>query len=438
MKPIDMTESHVGVLSQLRSAANSKDMRDLDMAAGLVIVGASLAGLRAAQAVRREGYGGPVTLIGDEPHLPYDRPPLSKAYLADDAEPDYFVTPEELMADGIELRLSTRVTALDPKSRQIVVGEERIDYDVLVIATGASARLIPSVGNLHGVVTLRTLDDAIAIRGELGRVKDVVVIGAGFIGSEMASAAKSRGARVTILEAAPVPLVRAVGERVGEAISGLHARHGVRLICGASVDEIRGVNGRVTEVSMVGGERIPADLVIVGIGATPATGWLESSGILLCAVDGGVVCDEYLQTSIPGVYAAGDVAHWPNAAMGISMRLENWTSAAEQGARAGLNAVLGHDEQLRFETVPYFWSDWYGHRIQFVGSAIAGTVEFVTGGPDEEKFVALYRKDNRLVGAATLNERRRIMKLRRIIQDGGEWDAAIELLSPREQAPSGV
>lgn len=433
-----MTDTHVEVLSQLRFAVNAKGLRNLDMAAGLVIVGASLAGLRAAQAVRRDGYWGPVTLIGDEPHLPYDRPPLSKAYLADDAEPDYFVTPEELEADDIELRLSTRVTALDPERRQIVVGEERIDYDVLVIATGASPRLIPSVGDLQGVATLRTLDDAVAIRKELGRAKDVVVIGAGFIGSEMASAAKSRGARVTILEAAPVPLVRAVGDRVGEAISGLHARHGVRLICGASVDEIRGVNGRVTEVLTVGGERIPADLVIVGIGAVPATGWLESSGILLSAVDGGVVCDEYLRTSVPGVYAAGDVAHWPNATMGIATRLENWTSAADQGARAGLNAVLGQDEQLPFETVPYFWSDWYGHRIQFVGSALADTVEFVTGGPDEEKFVALYRKDNRLVGAATLNERRRIMKLRRIIQDGGEWDSAIELLSPHEQAPSGI
>lgn len=398
------------------------------MSGGLVIVGASLAGLRAAQAARREGYEGQVTLIGDEAHLPYDRPPLSKAYLAESGQPDFHATPEELERDNITVRLSTRVEELDPDAREIVVSDgARVPFDRLIVATGASPRRLPNAPAIDGVVTLRTLDDALAIRDRLRDGLDVVIIGAGFIGSEIASSAHEKGATVTILEAAPVPLVRAVGEVVGAAISSLHARNGVRLVCGAQIEAIVG-DTHVTEVTLAGGERIPADLVVVGIGASPATAWLASSGIALHPIDGGVVCDAYLESSIPGVYAAGDVTHWPNGLMDITMRLENWTSAADQGARAGTNAVTS-GERTPFETVPYFWSDWYKSRIQFVGSATADSVSFVSGGPDEDKFVALYRSGDRVVGAATLNEQRKIMKFRRLIQQRGSWDDALALLA---------
>ncbi|WP_426323268.1 NAD(P)/FAD-dependent oxidoreductase [Microbacterium sp. E-13] len=401
------------------------------MAGGLVIVGASLSGLRAAQAARREGYEGEITLIGDESHLPYDRPPLSKAYLAEDGQPDYYATEEEFAAQSIALRLSTRVAELDPDARELVLSDgERVAFDGLIVATGASPRRLPGAPELDGIVTLRTLDDALAIRERLRAALDVVIIGAGFIGSEIASSAHELGARVTILEAAPVPLVRAVGEVVGAAISSLHERNGVRLVCGAKIDALLGED-RIEAVELAGGEKIPADLVVVGIGAAPATAWLASSGIELHPIDGGVVCDAYLQSSIPGVYAAGDVTHWPNGAMDITMRLENWTSAADQGTRAGINAALP-DKRAPFETVPYFWSDWYKSRIQFVGSAAAESVSFVSGGPDEDRFVALYRTGDRLVGAATLNEQRKIMKLRRLIHQRAPYADALALLEPAD------
>lgn len=397
------------------------------MNGGLVIVGASLAGLRAAQAARREGYAGRITLIGDEAHLPYDRPPLSKAYLAEDGQPDYFVTPEELQAQDIQLRLSSRATALKPDTQEVVLDTgECVGFDRLIVATGASPRRLPLAPDIEGVVTLRTLDDALAIRSTLREGLRVVIIGAGFIGSEIASSAHEKGAEVTILEAAPVPLVRAVGSVVGAAISSLHERNGVRLVCGAQIEEIRG-DRHVAEVLLAGGESIPADLVVVGIGAAPATEWLGSSGIELNPTDGGIVCDEFLESSIPGVYGAGDVVHWPNGLMDITMRLENWTSAADQGGRAGINATLP-EKRTPFATVPYFWSDWYKSRIQFVGSASAESVSFVSGGPDEDRFVALYRTGDRLVGAATLNEQRKIMKFRRLIQERGTWDDALALL----------
>lgn len=396
------------------------------MSQGLLVVGASLAGLRAAQAARREGFEGTITIIGDEPHLPYDRPPLSKAYLADDAEADHYATSAELAEAGIELRCGVRATALDVDAKEVVAGDLRIGYDALVVATGASPRVLPGHGDLDGVVTLRTLDDAQELRKRIRPGADVVIIGAGFIGSEIASSAQERGATVTVLEAAPVPLVRAVGDVVGAAISTLHERNGVRLVCGAQIDQING-DGHVSEVVLSTGERIPAQLVIVGIGAAPATAWLASSGVALHPVDGGIVCDSYLESSAPGVYAAGDLVHWPNGRETGTIRLENWTSASDQGNRAGINAVLP-EKRSPFVTVPYFWSDWYHQRIQFVGSAEADSVSFVSGAPDEDRFVALYRAGDRLVGAATLNERRLIMKLRRHIQLGQTWDEALSLV----------
>jgi NADPH-dependent 2,4-dienoyl-CoA reductase/sulfur reductase-like enzyme len=290
------------------------------------------------------------------------------------------------------------------------------------------------------VLVLRTLDDAREIRRNMTAGSRVLVIGGGFIGAEIASSAAKLGASVTIVEAALVPLVRAVGETVGKALAGLHERNGTRLACGTQVEQVLGTE-RVTGAVLSTGEVMDADLLVVGIGAAPATGWLTGSGVALSPADGGVLCDEYLRTSVDGVYAAGDVAHWPNGVLGATMRLENWTNASDQGTQAAINALYP-DKARPYETVPYFWSDWYGNRIQFVGTARAAQVCFVSGGPDDGKFLALYQDGSRIVGAATLNEPRLIMKYRRLIADRGSWQEALDLLtsvrspgSPQPEAP---
>jgi NADPH-dependent 2,4-dienoyl-CoA reductase/sulfur reductase-like enzyme len=400
---------------------------------GFVVVGASLAGLRAVEAARREGYAGSITLIGQESHLPYDRPPLSKAFLFNRQEPQYYLTEGQIRNDlDVDLQLGRPATRLNPESHSVTVGTRRIEYAKLLITTGAIPRLLPHIPTLPGVFTLRTLEQAAAIRDAIRESSRVLVIGAGFIGSEIASSARSIGASVTIVEAAPVPLVRAVGDVVGRAISGLHERNGTRLLCDVQVEEVVGAE-RVEAVRLSNGELLDTDVIVVGIGAAPATTWLDSSGIALNPIDGGIVCDRFLATSLLDVYAAGDVAHWSNLLMDSEMRLENWTSAAEQGAQAAVNALFP-ERAVAHETVPYFWSDWYGSRIQFVGTAVAESVSFVSGGPDEERFVALYRNADRLVGAATLNEQRKIMKYRRLISTRGTWDDALALFP----SPQGI
>lgn len=394
--------------------------------AALVVVGASLAGLRAVEGAREAGFDGRIVLIGGESHLPYDRPPLSKQFLLPGSAPDHLSLEEELRdVLRVDLRLASVATALDPQARTVTVNGEPVPYGNLIIATGAEARTLPHLGALDGVVTLRTLDDALALRARLTPGANVAIVGAGFIGSEIASSAKSLGAHVTIIEAAAAPLVRALGAEVGVAAAGLHERHGVRLILSAQIDGLDGRAGSVTGVRLSSGEVVPASTVVVGVGAAPATSWLASSGIALSPIDGAVLCDEYLRSSIPNVYAAGDLAHFPNSLMDSSMRLENWTNAADQGRRAAINAACP-DEARPFTAVPYFWSDWYGQRIQFVGSASSDEVRFVSGSASDDRWIALYRSGERLIGAATLNEPRRIMKYRAMIAARTPWATAIE------------
>jgi NADPH-dependent 2,4-dienoyl-CoA reductase/sulfur reductase-like enzyme len=394
---------------------------------GLVVVGGCLAGLRAVQAARRSGFPGRIVLVGREPVLPYDRPPLSKSFLTEPgAEPTFYAGEAELAGLNVEMRLGSEATGLDLGSRTVLAGGAPVTYDKLIVATGADARPLPVTPRLAGVETLRTITDATRVRDALRHARNVVVVGAGFIGSELSSAARQLGARVTIVEAAATPLVRALGETVGDAVSRLHERHGVRLLRGTSLEKIIG-DTSITAVTLSNGETLETDLLIVGIGAAPATGWLRDSGLELHPADGGLVCNAELRTSDEHVYAAGDVVHWPNALMGTTMRLENWTNAAEQGARATLNALFPERAEA-YETVPYCWSDWYGHRIQFVGTAAAESVTFVDGSPDDDRFTALYRTGDRVVAAASLNERRLIMKLRRLIAARGSWDDALALV----------
>lgn len=406
----------------------------------LVVVGASLAGLRAVEAARKTGYDGEIVLIGAEEHLPYDRPPLSKAFLgaADDdgalPEVPWFRTEETLRDElGVDVRLGAPATALDTEGRTVTVGDEQVPYDALVIATGAHARLLPGADGLDGVHPLRTLDDSLAVRDKLEAGARTVVIGAGFIGSEVASTARKRGLDATIVEALPTPLVRATGHEMGAAIASLHELNGTTLRCGVGVSAIEG-DGRVERVVLADGSSIDADLVVVGIGVVPSVAWLEGSGVALDPDIGGVVCDENLWTGVPGVYAAGDVANWFNPTLGERQRMENWTAAAEQGAAAARNA-LDPDNAKPYGTVPYFWSDWYDVRIQFVGSPDADEVRLVDGDPASGgRWVALYRRGDRLIGALTVNGQTEIMKYRVQIMKGGSWDDALAFAEKRRIA----
>ena len=402
----------------------------------LVVVGASLAGLRAVEAARKAGHRGEVVLVGGERHLPYDRPPLSKTFLdaARDeglASPPYFRDEAVLRGElRVDVRLSTWATALDTTSKIVTAGGESIPYDALIIATGAEPRKLPVADGLPGVRTLRTLDDSLAIRAAFEAGARTVVVGAGFIGSEIASAARKRGLSVTIVEAQPVPLVRAAGPQMGAALAALHDRHGTDLRCGVAVQGIEG-DGKVERVVLDDGTVVPADLVVVGIGVSPSVGWLAGSGL---ALENGIQCDETLRTVAPGVYAAGDVAHWHNHTMGERQRMENWTAAAEQGAVAARNA-LNPDAAKPYGTVPYYWSDWYGLRIQFVGSPEADEVRLVDGDvEDGERWVALYRRADRLIGALTLNGPGEIMKYRNQIAAGGSWNDALAFANKRRKA----
>ncbi|WP_293002279.1 FAD-dependent oxidoreductase [Mycobacterium sp.] len=399
-----------------------------------VVVGASLAGLRAVEAARKAGFEGTVTLIGAEPHLPYDRPPLSKEFLeptATGADPEApFLRDEKFLNEDlrIELVLGEAATGLDTDRRDVLIGDRRIPYDALVIATGSTLRTLPGTENLAGVHGLRTLDDSIAIRTALQAGARTVVIGAGFIGSEIASSAKKHGVDVTVVEALPTPLVRATGSQMGSAIASLHERNGTTLLCGTGVKTIEGEVG-VERVVLDNGTILEADLVIVGIGVTPSVGWLEDSSLTL---HNGIECDDKLWTGAPGVYAAGDVANWANPVFGVRQRMENWTAAAEQGAAAARNA-LDPANAKPYATVPYFWSDWYGSRIQFVGSPDAPEVLLVDGDVDtDERWVALYRDADRLIGALTVNGQAEIMKYRRLITQGASWQEGLDLAEKRK------
>jgi len=399
----------------------------------LVVVGASLAGLRAVESARRAGFAGLITLIGAEEHLPYDRPPLSKEFLTSAELPS---TPT-LRAESVlrqelhvSLRLGAPATALDTIERTLWVGSDPFHYTGLVIATGATPRMLPGSEHLAGVHTLRTVDDARQIRTALDAGARTVVVGAGFIGSEIASSARLRGGTVTVVEAMPTPLARPVGDEMGAVLASLHERNGTTLRCGLGVEEIEGTD-RVEAVRLVNGTRIEADLVVVGVGVAPNIEWLADSGLEL---GNGIECDKTLQTSAPGVYAAGDIASWPNPLFDTRMRLEHWTIAAEQGGVAARHAI-DPEAATAYSTVPYFWSDWYGRRIQFVGiAAAADEIEVVAGDLDGNTFLVLYRRDDRLIGALGLEARSQIMKYRMMIDSGATWTEALQFARARAAA----
>jgi NADPH-dependent 2,4-dienoyl-CoA reductase/sulfur reductase-like enzyme len=394
----------------------------------VVVVGASLAGLRAAETFRTEGYDGRLTIIGDEPHLPYDRPPLSKKVLAGEWEPDriHLRKDEEYAELQLDLRLGAPAVGLDIERREVMLeGGDVVPYEGVVLATGATPRRLPGQPDLEGLFVLRSLDDSLALRVALqAGPRRVVVVGAGFIGAEVAATARGRGLEVTLVEALPVPLARGLGPVLGGAIADLHRSRGVDVRLGVGVDAIEG-DGRVERVRLSDGSVVDADVVLVGIGVAPATAWLEGSGLDL---RDGVVCDAMLAAGPPLVYAAGDLARWPNLLFDEEMRVEHWTNAAEQGAAAARNLLdrSAGGAGVPYAPVPFFWSDQYDARIQFVGRASGDdTVQIVHGSVADLQFVALYGREGRLRGAFGLNQPKLVMPYRRLLAGASSWEDAL-------------
>ncbi len=389
----------------------------------VVIVGASLAGVRCAEALRRHGHFGPITLLGQETHRPYDRPPLSKQFLAGVADRDRVWlnrSPTELADAGIEHRRGVTATSLDLYRREVATGDGAVPFDSLVIATGTTARRLPHDDDAP-VFVLRTLDDAEALAPSLVAGARVVVVGAGFIGAEVASTAQAKGCLVTVVEAAPIPLERQLGAAMGAACASLHARNGVRLLVGTGVETIAR-DGVVLST----GERIDADVIVVGIGVRPNTDWLAGSGV---KVDDGIVCDHACRVlsengePVPGVVACGDAARWRHERYGESLRIEHWTNAVEMADHAAHTLLGGTDA---FVPIPYFWSDQYGAKIQFLGRSNGfDEVRVVDGDPTIGPGVALYRKGDALIGALGISRIKAVMGYRTLLEHGSSWSAAL-------------
>lgn len=400
----------------------------------VTVVGASLAGMRAAETLRREGFDGTVTVVGDESDAPYDRPPLSKQVLAGEWEPERIsLYDDDALADlQLTWRIGARAVGFEAASRTVTLDDgERLVADGVVVATGARTRTLRGTEGLAGVYTLRTLADSLAIRSEFDAAPGrVVVVGAGFIGAEVAATARGRGLDVTMVEMAETPLERVLGAEMGQVCAEVHADHGVDLRLGVGVAGIAGVD-RVEQVVLSDGTRLDADVVVVGVGVIPNTEWLEGSGL---EIDNGVVCDESCLAA-PGVVAAGDVARWPNRLFGQSMRVEHWDNAVEQGMAAARRLLAGEAAEP-FAPVPWFWSDQYDRKIQLAGrSGPDDEVFVVTGSLEERRFAAIYGRAGRIVAVLGFNRPRHVMQYRRLIAGGASWDEALEFA--RSQAQGG-
>jgi 3-phenylpropionate/trans-cinnamate dioxygenase ferredoxin reductase subunit len=390
----------------------------------VAVVGTSLAGLRAIEGLRREGYDGRIVAIGAEAHLPYDRPPLSKEFLAGRVDSADIVLRKQGVDDlDVDWRLGVPAAALDVSARELTLADgSDLGFDGLVVATGATPRRLANQSVLDGMFMLRTLDDARALRDRLDRMPKVVVIGAGFIGAEVAATCRGRGLDVTVLEALPQPMVRGLGPELGAVIAAVHRDHGVDLRTGVQVDGIDG-DVRVERVRLGDGTTVDADVVVVGVGVVPETGWLEGSGL---TIDNGVVCDETCLAA-PGIVAAGDLACWPNRLFdGQFMRLEHWTNATEQGVHAARRLLCGDDVGKPFAPVPFVWSDQYDRKIQTVGVVSADAELHVAHGSyAERQFVSLFGRAGRLIGALGFNRPRQVMQYRKLIAERASWDTAL-------------
>ncbi|MDT5258702.1 MAG: hypothetical protein QOD10_3782 [Mycobacterium sp.] len=372
---------------------------------GIVLVGGGLAAARTAEQLRRSEYAGRITIVSDEVHLPYDRPPLSKEVLRKEVD-DTALKPREWYDEkDIILRLGSAVTGLDTAAQTVTLDDGTVlGYDELVIATGLVPRRIPAFPDLEGIRVLRSFDECMALREHASAAHHAVVIGAGFIGCEVAASLRSVGVDVVLVEPQPTPLASVLGEQIGELVARLHRDEGVDVRLGVGVAEVRG-QGRVDTVVLTDGTELTADLVVVGIGSRPATEWLEGSGI---EVDNGVICDEAGRTSAPNVWALGDVASWRDAT-GHQARVEHWSNVADQ-ARVVVPAMLGQDVPTNV-VVPYFWSDQYDVKIQCLGEPEATDIVHLVE-DDGRKFLAYYERDGVLVGVVGGGMPGKVMKIR--------------------------
>ncbi|TQC48658.1 NAD(P)/FAD-dependent oxidoreductase [Rhodococcus sp. WS4] len=383
------------------------------MRSDVLIVGAAAAGLTVAETLRRKGFVGSIRMVGDEPHPPYDRPPLSKQVLAGEWEPARAALRSSEVIDALDMRLDlgVKATALNVIDHTVAFDDGTVgEYGSLVIATGLRPRQLPDWDGIHGVQSLHSLSDSLRLREQLTGARDVVIAGAGVLGCEMAATARKFGAKVTIIDPVPSPMLRVVGEALGARIRALHEAHGVEFRLETMVRDIIADGGRVVGVD-VGDEVIPADIVVVSIGSSPATGWLESSGLELAD---GVVCDANCRAA-EDVYAAGDVARWYDKRRDAHVRFENRTNASEQGMLVARN-ILG--EELDYTPIAYFWTDQYDVKIQVYGTVPDGaTVETIEDEPERNRFLVRAISDGRVTGVVGWNNPRGVRMARQEIVD---------------------
>ncbi|MBW5486203.1 NAD(P)/FAD-dependent oxidoreductase [Streptomyces bambusae] len=389
-----------------------------DTQPAVVVAGAGMAGVQTAVALREQGFTGPVTLLGAEPHQPYDRPPLSKAVLLGKAEDSAFDVDFEGLR--IELRLGVEVTGLRAADHEVDTEAGPVPYDVLVLATGAEPLTLPGTEGVPGVHLLRTLDDAERLRPVLAATPAIVVVGAGWIGAEFATAAREAGCEVTVVEAADRVLAGALPAEVAAPMAGWYAEAGARLETGARVAAIE--PGRVL---LADGRALPAGAVVVGIGARPATGWLAGSGVEL-GPDGSVTADARLRTSLPDVHAVGDCASFPSARYGARLLVHHWDNAL-QGPRtvaANILAGLTGGPEQTYDPVPYFWSEQFGRFVQYAGHHAGADTLLWRGDPAEAAWSVCWLRDGTLVAVLAVGRPRDLAQGRKLIESGAALDPA--------------
>ena len=383
-----------------------------------VIVGAALAGAKAAETLREEGFDGRVVLIGAEAERPYERPPLSKDYLRGEADAKPYVHEEGFYEEReIELRSSTRVESIDLSAAEAVLeGGERVGYERLLLATGAEPRRLSIPGaDLDGVLYLRTIADSDAIQARIDAGGKLVTVGSGWIGSEVAASARQKGCEVTVIERGSLPLERVLGSELGAIYRDIHTDHGVEFVSDAAVEGFDG-DGKVEAVRVGDGRRIEADFVVVGVGVAPRTGVAEAAGI---AVENGVPTNDRLETSAPGVFAAGDVANQEHPLFGRRIRIEHWANALTQGPAAARN-MIGRDQP--YDTVPYFFSDQYDVGMEYAGYATDWDEVVFRGDPKEREFIAFWVKDERVVAGMNVNVWEVTDQIQELVRSGEPLD----------------
>jgi 3-phenylpropionate/trans-cinnamate dioxygenase ferredoxin reductase subunit len=399
------------------------------MRAGTVIVGTGQAGFQTAASLRSEGYAEPITLIGEEPHIPYNRPPLSKGFVLgkQDAESIELRPVSFYQNHQINLLCGERVVGISRAERQIEIASGgSLSYDSLVLAVGASNRKLPVPGaDLDGVLYLRSLAEAIFIKKRIEDARQIVVVGGGFIGLELAAVACSLGKNVTVIEALPRVMARVVAPIISEFFRELHTSRGVKIICGATVREIHGSGGNVSEVVLSDGSVCPADLVMVGIGVTPNVELAEQAGL---TVSNGIAVDEHLQTKDSSIFAIGDCAEYPNAFAGGRVRLESVQNAADQAQCAAMTIV---GKRTKYNSLPWFWTDQYEIKLQMAGIS-GGHDQVVTrGNAEARKLSVFYFRNGKLIAVDSINRPVDHMIGRKLIASGAS-------LSPEEAADESV